>query len=121
MGHGVQLAGMGVDDDHPGTGIARRAQAFAAAVEDAPGCGFAALGQIRFQGGRALAGARASGVNMKLARNGKRRAAGSACAKNKIAIIIPCHRIVKTGGALGAYGWGVDKKLWLLKHEGALD
>jgi methylated-DNA-[protein]-cysteine S-methyltransferase len=49
------------------------------------------------------------------------RAAGSACAKNKIAIIIPCHRIVKTGGALGAYGWGVDKKLWLLKHEGALD
>jgi methylated-DNA-[protein]-cysteine S-methyltransferase len=49
------------------------------------------------------------------------RAAGSACAKNKIAIIVPCHRIVKTGGALGAYGWGVDKKLWLLKHEGALD
>jgi methylated-DNA-[protein]-cysteine S-methyltransferase len=49
------------------------------------------------------------------------RAAGSACAKNKIAIVIPCHRIVKTGGAIGAYGWGVDKKMWLLNHEGALD
>lgn len=48
------------------------------------------------------------------------RAAGSACAKNKVALIIPCHRIIKSGGAIGAYGWGVDKKLWLLKHEGAI-
>ena len=48
------------------------------------------------------------------------RAAGSACAKNKIAIIIPCHRIIKSGGAIGAYGWGVNKKVWLLTHEGAL-
>jgi methylated-DNA-[protein]-cysteine S-methyltransferase len=48
------------------------------------------------------------------------RAAGSACAKNKIAVIIPCHRIIKTGGAIGAYGWGVNKKVWLLEHEGAL-
>ena len=49
------------------------------------------------------------------------RAAGSACAKNKIAVIIPCHRIIKSGGAIGAYGWGVNKKMWLLEHEGALD
>ena len=48
------------------------------------------------------------------------RAAGSACSKNKIAVIIPCHRIIKTGGAIGAYGWGVNKKIWLLEHEGAL-
>jgi methylated-DNA-[protein]-cysteine S-methyltransferase len=48
------------------------------------------------------------------------RAAGSACAKNKIAIIIPCHRIIKSGGAIGAYGWGVSKKIWLLEHEGAI-
>ena len=46
------------------------------------------------------------------------RAAGSACAKNKIAIVIPCHRIIKSGGAIGAYGWGVNKKIWLLRHEG---
>ena len=46
------------------------------------------------------------------------RAAGSACAKNKIAVIIPCHRIIKSGGAIGAYGWGVSTKIWLLDHEG---
>lgn len=48
------------------------------------------------------------------------RAAGSACAKNKVAVIIPCHRIIKSGGAIGAYGWGVNKKIWLLEHEGAI-
>lgn len=48
------------------------------------------------------------------------RAAGSACAKNKVAVVIPCHRIIKSGGAIGAYGWGVNKKVWLLEHEGAL-
>ena len=46
------------------------------------------------------------------------RAAGSACAKNAIALVVPCHRIVKTGGALGNYAYGVNKKEWLLRHEG---
>lgn len=49
------------------------------------------------------------------------RAAGSACAKNKIILLVPCHRVVKTGGAIGNYGPGVDKKIWLLRHEGAID
>jgi len=48
------------------------------------------------------------------------RAAGSACARNLIAPIIPCHRVVKTGGALGNYGYGLDIKEWFLRHEGAL-
>jgi len=48
------------------------------------------------------------------------RAAGSACAKNAIVLVVPCHRIVKTGGALGNYAYGLDKKDWLLRHEGAL-
>jgi methylated-DNA-[protein]-cysteine S-methyltransferase len=48
------------------------------------------------------------------------RAAGSACAKNSIALVVPCHRIVKTGGALGNYAYGLNKKEWLLRHEGAL-
>ena len=48
------------------------------------------------------------------------RAAGSACAKNAIALVVPCHRIVKTGGALGNYAYGLIKKEWLLHHEGAL-
>jgi methylated-DNA-[protein]-cysteine S-methyltransferase len=48
------------------------------------------------------------------------RAAGSACAKNAIVLVVPCHRIVKTGGSLGNYAYGLDKKEWLLRHEGAL-
>jgi methylated-DNA-[protein]-cysteine S-methyltransferase len=46
------------------------------------------------------------------------RAAGSACAKNAIVLVVPCHRIIKTGGDLGNYAYGVNKKLWLLRHEG---
>ncbi len=48
------------------------------------------------------------------------RAAGTACARNLIAPIVPCHRIIKTGGALGNYGYGLPIKEWLLRHEGAL-
>jgi len=48
------------------------------------------------------------------------RAAGSACARNLIALVVPCHRIVKTGGALGNYAYGLKYKQWLLSHEGAL-
>jgi len=48
------------------------------------------------------------------------RAAGTACAKNAIVLVVPCHRVVKTGGALGNYAYGLEKKEWLLHHEGAL-
>ncbi len=48
------------------------------------------------------------------------RAAGSACARNLIAPIVPCHRIVRSDGSLGGYGFGLPAKTWLLKHEGAL-
>ena len=48
------------------------------------------------------------------------RAAGSACARNLIAPIIPCHRVVKSGGALGNYAYGLSFKEELLRHEGAL-
>lgn len=48
------------------------------------------------------------------------RAAGTACARNAIVLVVPCHRIVKTGGALGNYAYGVHHKEWLLAHEGAI-
>lgn len=48
------------------------------------------------------------------------RAAGSACARNLIALVVPCHRILKAGGALGNYAYGLPVKEWLLRHEGAL-
>ena len=45
------------------------------------------------------------------------RAAGSACAQNRVAPIVPCHRIVRTGGSLGGYYYGLAVKDWLLTHE----
>ncbi len=46
------------------------------------------------------------------------RAAGSACARNLIAPFIPCHRVIKTNGDIGNYGFGVSLKKALLEHEG---
>ena len=48
------------------------------------------------------------------------RAAGNALGSNPIPIIIPCHRVLRSGGALGGYGGGVQRKRWLLELEGAL-
>lgn len=48
------------------------------------------------------------------------RAVASANGKNPIAIIIPCHRILGTDGSLTGYAGGLDKKKWLLEHEGIL-
>jgi len=48
------------------------------------------------------------------------RAAGSACATNPIPVVVPCHRVLRTGGALGGYGGGLDRKETLLRLEGSL-
>lgn len=47
------------------------------------------------------------------------RAVGLANGQNPIAIIVPCHRVIGKDGDLVGYGGGMDKKLWLLQHEGA--
>lgn len=47
------------------------------------------------------------------------RAAASGCANNLVALIVPCHRIVRADGGLGGYLFGVDVKERLLRHEGA--
>lgn len=49
------------------------------------------------------------------------RAVGNAVGANPIPVVIPCHRVVRTGGALGGYGGGLDRKRFLLELEGALD
>ena len=48
------------------------------------------------------------------------RAAASGCANNLVALIVPCHRIVRTDGGLGGYLFGVDIKERLLRHERAI-
>jgi methylated-DNA-[protein]-cysteine S-methyltransferase len=48
------------------------------------------------------------------------RAVGSANGKNPIPIIIPCHRVVGANGDLTGFGGGLDRKRWLLEHEGVL-
>jgi AraC family transcriptional regulator of adaptative response/methylated-DNA-[protein]-cysteine methyltransferase len=45
------------------------------------------------------------------------RAVASANGANQLAIIVPCHRIVRSNGDLGGYGGGLDRKKWLLDHE----
>ena len=45
------------------------------------------------------------------------RAVGLANGRNPIAIIIPCHRVIGTSGALVGYGGGLPRKRWLLEHE----
>ncbi|GAA3895148.1 methylated-DNA--[protein]-cysteine S-methyltransferase [Anoxybacillus suryakundensis] len=45
------------------------------------------------------------------------RAVGNAVGNNPITIVIPCHRVVRTGGELGGYAWGIERKKWLLEHE----
>jgi len=47
------------------------------------------------------------------------RAAGNALHDNPVAIVVPCHRIVRSDGSLGGYGGGLPVKEWLLHHEGA--
>jgi methylated-DNA-[protein]-cysteine S-methyltransferase len=49
------------------------------------------------------------------------RAAGTACGRNPIPLVVPCHRVLRTSGALGGYGGGLPMKRGLLELEGSLD
>jgi len=47
------------------------------------------------------------------------RAVGTACGSNRIAWLIPCHRVLRESGALGGYAWGLERKRAMLAWEGA--
>ena len=49
------------------------------------------------------------------------RAAGTACGRNPIPLVVPCHRVLRSSGGLGGYGGGLPMKRALLELEGVLD
>jgi AraC family transcriptional regulator of adaptative response/methylated-DNA-[protein]-cysteine methyltransferase len=53
-----------------------------------------------------------------LGKPGAVRAVGRACATNPVALVIPCHRVVREDKSLGGYRWGLNRKKKLLEHEG---
>ena len=57
-------------------------------------------------------------IATQIGRSGAARAVGGACGANPVPIVVPCHRIIGAGGALTGYGGGLDRKAWLLDHEG---
>jgi methylated-DNA-[protein]-cysteine S-methyltransferase len=48
------------------------------------------------------------------------RAVGIANARNPVAVVVPCHRVIGSDGTMTGYGGGLHRKEWLLRHEGAL-
>ncbi|HKT29146.1 methylated-DNA--[protein]-cysteine S-methyltransferase [Dyella sp.] len=54
-----------------------------------------------------------------LGKPGAARAIGQACGNNRLALIVPCHRIVREDGSLGGWRWGVERKRMLLEQEAA--
>jgi methylated-DNA-[protein]-cysteine S-methyltransferase len=47
------------------------------------------------------------------------RAVGQANGANPLCLVVPCHRVIAADGTLGGYSGGLERKLWLLRHEGA--
>jgi len=56
-------------------------------------------------------------IAMRLERRGGARAVGRANGDNRMAIIVPCHRVINADGSLSGYGGGRPRKQWLLDHE----
>lgn len=58
-------------------------------------------------------------VAQRIGRLNATRAVAQACASNPVALIVPCHRVVRADGGLGGYRWGVERKRALIAHEAA--
>jgi len=58
-----------------------------------------------------------SEIACRMGRPRSTRAVAGACASNPIAIIIPCHRVIRSDGGLGGYRWGIERKRALLERE----
>lgn len=60
------------------------------------------------------------GLAAKIGRPTACRAVGLANGQNPISLVIPCHRVIGSNGKLTGYGGGMNRKQWLLEHEGVL-
>lgn len=58
-----------------------------------------------------------SDIARKILRPKSARAVANACAKNPVPLVVPCHRVVRSDGSLGGYGFGVDRKASLIQRE----
>lgn len=56
---------------------------------------------------------------LRIGRPGAVRAVAGACAANPLAVVIPCHRALRSDGSLAGYRWGVERKRALLSREGS--
>jgi methylated-DNA-[protein]-cysteine S-methyltransferase len=56
-------------------------------------------------------------IARRIGRPGAARAVGAANGRNPISLIVPCHRVIGANASLTGYGWGVERKAWLLDHE----
>ncbi len=59
-------------------------------------------------------------IAAELGEPGAARAVGLANGANPVAIVVPCHRVIGSAGALTGFGGGLERKRWLLEHEGVL-
>jgi methylated-DNA-[protein]-cysteine S-methyltransferase len=60
------------------------------------------------------------GLATRLGMRNSMRAVGLANGANPISVVVPCHRVIGANGSLTGYGGGIERKRWLLAHEGAL-
>ncbi len=82
-----------------------------------------AFQQAVWQGLRAIAPGQTvsyAELAQRLGRPGAHRAVAQACGANPLAVVIPCHRVVRADGGLSGYRWGVARKAALLQREAAL-
>ena len=56
-------------------------------------------------------------IAQEVGKPGAIRAVGSACGANRVPLSIPCHRVIRTDGSLGGFGWGLEVKETLLAAE----
>jgi methylated-DNA-[protein]-cysteine S-methyltransferase len=56
-------------------------------------------------------------IAQRIGRPGAARAVGAANGRNPVSLIVPCHRVIGADASLTCYGWGVERKAWLLDHE----